>query len=398
MRPHGRLIVAPQCPVAGAANDRIEIEQETPMRIVDVTTTVLSYPHVSPVQDATIPPPGLYAGGYEQLFVHIKSDEGLEGLGIGQASPGVRQVIETGLKDLLIDQDPFNIEKLWSDMFWRVRHYGRKGVAFCALSAVDIGLWDLKAKALGLPLYKLLGPYADSVPLYGSGGWTNYTQEELVAEMVEYVETGIKRVKMKVGKDFGTREREDIERVAAVRKAVGDDVALYVDANNGYYPKQAIYMAKEFERYQVGWFEEPVLADDIKGLAEVRQATSIPVATGEHEFTKYGFRELIAGGGADIVQPDVGRVGGVTEWMKVAHMAQAFNLPVAPHAVQLVHLHLACATPNLKAVEYMNTSLETDRVWYTEFPQQTDGMWSPFPDRPGLGLELDPYAVEKWSV
>ena len=322
----------------------------------------------------------------------------MEGLGIGQASPGVRDVVETTLRRLLIGQDPFNIEKLWNDMFWRVRGFGRKGVAFCALSAVDIGLWDLKAKALGLPLYRLLGPYTESVPVYGSGGWTNMSQDELLAEMSGYVEQGIGHVKMKVGKDFGRSEREDLQRLAAVRRAVGDDVAVYVDANNGYYAKQAIYMAKEFEQFQVGWFEEPVLADDVQGLAEIRQAINIPVATGEHEYTKYGFKELIARGGADIVQPDVGRVGGVTEWMKVAHMAHAFNLPVAPHAVQLVHLHLACATPNLKVVEYLGTSLECDDIWYSEIPAPIDGMWSPFPDRPGLGLELDPAAVERWAV
>ena len=323
------------------------------MKIVDVTTTELFYPDARPVQDATVAPPGPHAGGRGQLFVHLRTDEGVEGLGIGQAAPGARQVIETALKDLLLDQDPFFIEKLWSDMFWRVRGYGRKGIAFCALSAVDIGLWDLKAKALGLPLYRLLGPYTDSVPIYGSGGWTNFTTEEVVAEMVDYVDQGIERVKMKVGKDFGRSEREDLERVAAVREAVGENVALYVDANNGYYAKQAVYMAREFEAYQVGWFEEPVLADDIQGLVDIRRAINIPVASGEHEYTRYGFKELIARGCVDIVQPDVGRVGGVTEWLKVAHMAHAFNLPVAPHAVQLVHLHVACATPNLKVVEYL---------------------------------------------
>ena len=122
-------------------------------------------------------------------------------------------------------------------MFWQVRGYGRKGVAFCALSAVDIGLWDLKAKALGLPLYKLLGPYTDSVPIYGSGGWTNLNQGELIVEMMGYVDQGIKRVKMKVGKDFGTSEREDIERLAAVRRAVGNDVAIYIDAKQRLLPK-----------------------------------------------------------------------------------------------------------------------------------------------------------------
>ena len=178
----------------------------------------------------------------------------------------------------------------------------------------------------------------------------------------------------------------------------GDDVSIYVDANQGYYAKQAIYMANEFEQFQVGWFEEPILADDIQGLAEVRRAVNIPIAAGEQEYTKSGFRELITRGGVGIVQPDVAHVGGVTEWMKVAHLADTFKLPISPHAVQLVHLHTTCATPNLKVMEYTNTALEGDRIWYTEFPQQKDGMWSPDPDKPGLGLELDPDAVAQWAV
>ena len=157
-----------------------------------------------------------------------------------------------------------------------------------------------------MPLYKFLGAYTDSVPVYGSGGWTNFSEQELVKEMTDYVESGIPKVKMKVGKDFGQSEREDIQRVEAVRKAVGDDVAIYIDANNGYYRKQSIYMAKEFEQYQVGWLEEPLIPDDIEGMAEIAKATSIPIATGEHEYTKYGFRELIERGAADIVQPDIG--------------------------------------------------------------------------------------------
>ena len=146
------------------------------------------------------------------------------------------------------------------------------------------------------------------------------------------------------------------------------------------------------------WFEEPVLADDIEGLAAIARAIDIPVATGEHEYTKYGFKELIARGAADIVQPDIGRVGGVTEWMKVAAMAHAFNLPVAPHAVQLVHLHCAIATPNLKVVEYLGSAERNDMFFYTDFPKPVDGMWAPYPDRPGLGLELDPAIVKNHRV
>ncbi|HVB96219.1 MAG TPA: mandelate racemase/muconate lactonizing enzyme family protein [Chloroflexota bacterium] len=368
------------------------------MKITNVTTTALSVPGFRPIQDATIPPPKSNVGNRGGLFVHIHTDEGIQGLGFGTASPAIRSTIESHLKDLLIGEDPFEIEKLWEAMFWRVRGFGRKGIAFCAISSVDVALWDLKAKALGVPLYRLLGPYRDRVPIYGSGGWTNFSEAELVAEQVGYVERGMRSVKMKVGKDFGHSEREDVRRLAAVRKAVGDDVEILIDANNGYYAKQAITMAKEFEQYRVGWFEEPVLADDIDGLAAVARATSIPVATGEHEYTKFGFKDLIARGGADVVQPDVGRVGGITEWLKVAHLAHAFNLPVAPHAVALVHLHLACATPNLRIVEYLGVEDQGYHEFFVDFPQPKDGFWSPFPDRPGLGIELNPITVKKYSV
>ena len=207
----------------------------------------------------------------------------------GGGTTAAREVIERTLKPILLGQNALHIEKLWDDMFWAIRGVGRKGLAFSALSAIDIALWDLKAKYYETPLYRLLGPFTESVPIYGSGGWTHFSQDELVAEQCGYVERGMKAVKMKVGKDFGQSEREDVARLAAVREAVGADVQLFIDANNGYYAKQAIRMARTFEEYDVGWFEEPVLADDIEGLAAVARAIDIPVATGEHEYTKYGF-------------------------------------------------------------------------------------------------------------
>jgi len=365
------------------------------MKITDVTTTYISIPHLGSIKDATIRHP---TPGRSQCFVHIHTDEGLEGLGVCDGGRAAQALINDSLKPILVEQDPLFIEKIWDDMFWRLRGVGRKGLAFAAISGVDTALWDLKAKVFNVPLYQLLGPYTDSVPIYGSGGWTHFSIDELVAEQVGYVERGMKSVKMKVGVDFGRSEREDIERLAAVRAAVGADVEILVDANNGYYAKQAIRMAREFEPYRVGWFEEPVLADDIEGLAAIARAIDIPVATGEHEYSKYGFRELIARGGADIVQPDIGRVGGVTEWIKVAHLAHAFNLPVAPHAFQVIHLHVTCATPNLRIVEYLGVSEEFDKLVYTDFPEPVDGMWSPYPDKPGLGLELNPDAVKQYGA
>ena len=365
------------------------------MKIIDVSTTQVFYPDVEPVKSGTS---GFLTKHSDQLFVHLKTDEGIEGLGIGEASPGTREVVENGLRDILIGRDPFDIGRLWSEMFWRINAYGRTGIALRALSAVDIGLWDLKAKALCQPLYKLLGAYTESVPVYGSGGWTNYTVEELLSSLTKFVEKGFVGVKMKVGKDFGNSEREDIDRVAAVRNAIGDEVALYVDANGAYRAKQAIYLAEEYENYQIGWFEEPVIADDISGLAQVKKSVSIPVATGENEFTRHGFKELISREAVDIVQPDAGRVGGITEWMKIAQLADSFNLQVASHCLQFVHIHLACSTPNFKILESLDVDNKTGEIWYTEVPQLQMGKLSPFPDKPGLGLELDPYSIEKWSV
>lgn len=369
------------------------------MKITDVVTIAVEFPESSHFQDATMFPPKTGAKGRDFLFVKIETDEGIEGLSQANlgASAATRGVIEE-LKSSIIGEDPLNIEQMWFRMFWLVRGYGRKGVAFCAISAIDIALWDLKAKIMSLPLYKLLGPFTDTVPVYGSGGWTNFSEKELVKEQTGWVERGFKSVKLKVGKNFGTAEKEDIKRLAAVRKAVGDDVTIYIDANNGYYAKQAIALAPYFEEYNVGFFEEPVLADDIDGLAAIARATKIPVATGEHEYTKYGFKELLTRGAADILQPDVGRVGGITEWMKVAHMAHGFNLPVANHAQHLISLHMACATPNLFAVEYLGIIEEADKFFYTEIPMPKDGMLSPFPDKPGLGLELKPEVVKKYKI
>jgi L-alanine-DL-glutamate epimerase-like enolase superfamily enzyme len=347
-------------------------------------------------QDSTMPKPG--GGGFPWTFVELETDAGITGISYSEGAGPVRSMIHDQLSDLVVGADPFETEKLWTSMFWRTRGNGRKGVAFQAISAIDNALWDARAKAMGVPLYRLLGPAHDRVEVYGSGGWTHYTVKELVREQSSFVERGFSRTKMKVARDFGRAEKEDVARLAAVRKALGDDVEIYVDANNGYYAKQAIRMAGAFEDHAVGWFEEPVLADDIPGLAAIAKAISIPVATGEHEYTKYGFRDLITAGAADIVQADVGRVGGVTEWMKIAHLAAAFNLPMAPHAYALLHLHPAMATPNLMVVEMLDIELSPMTKWLIDPPRPEGGWWKPDPDRPGNGLELDPRAVKKYAI
>lgn len=364
------------------------------MRITEVRTIELQGPDLPNIADATLNFQN--RDPTRALFVVIETDQGLTGLGMA-ATPAARRVVVDYLREAIIGQDPLETDRLWDEMFWRVRSFGRKGLAFCAISAVDIALWDLKGKTFGLPLYRLLGRVRDRVPVYGSGGFTDLSTDELVKEQVGWLERGLQRVKMKVAKDFGQAETEDLARLRAVREAVGDTTEIYVDANNGYYAKQATGMARRFEEFDVRWFEEPVLADDIPGLAKVARSTHIPIATGEHEYTRYGFRDLITHDAADILQPDVVRVGGITEWMKIAHLAQAFNLPVAPHNAQLVHLHLGCSTPNFLVLEYLATFEVGDRLWYREVPELADGYLAPL-ERPGLGLELDPDAVKRYAV
>ncbi|MDP6668056.1 MAG: mandelate racemase/muconate lactonizing enzyme family protein [Dehalococcoidia bacterium] len=365
------------------------------MKITNIRSTRLFDTASLPFQDSTMPSA---VDGLAWMFVELETDAGITGVAYSEGAGPVRAFMHEQLGDLVIGADPFETEKIWNDMFWRVRGNGRKGAAFQAISTLDNAIWDIKAKALGIPLYRLLGPAHEQIPVYGSGGWTNYTTDQLVKEQSDYAEEGFTATKMKVGMSFGKAEAEDIRRVGAVRKVLGDDHTIYVDANNGYYAKQAIRVAEPLKDLGVAWFEEPVLADDIPGLAQVAGGTTIDVATGEHEYTKYGFRDLIAAGAADILQPDIGRVGGVTEWMKVAHLAAAHNLPVAPHAYSLLHLHPAMATPNIMVVEVLGIERDPFAKYLVDPPAPVNGSWKPDPDKPGNGIELNPHAVEKYRL
>ena len=273
-----------------------------------------------------------------------------------------------------------------------------------AISWIDTGLWDIIGKKLKTPVYKLLGGYRDRVPGYGSGGVLSLSQEELVREQMSWVEEGFKAVKMKVGRrDW----REDIERVKAVRNAIGNNVDLMVDANNGWSVATAIRMVKRFERFDVNWLEEPVIAEDYDGYAQVKAATEVPIAGGESEYTKWGFKELFTRQCIDIVQADVGRVGGITEYMKVGAMAEAFNLPMCPHGAGVVSAHCVAAAPNGVIVEFFdgnrlpNTTIrefqeETGRRFMPNSIRPVNG-WIDLPSVPGMGFDPDLEAIEEYK-
>nr|ADI19368.1 l-alanine-dl-glutamate epimerase and related enzymes of enolase superfamily [uncultured Chloroflexi bacterium HF0500_03M05] len=359
------------------------------MKVTDLRTETYRWPRAKPVRN------GRYIYTHAGLnVVKVYTDEGIVGIGF---SGGVTETEDIGrniaeyLKQVVVDQDPFDTERIWDDM-WQPKLVGRRGITTRVISAIDMALWDIKGKACELPLYKMLGGYTDRVPVYIAGGYYEDDKglDELAVEMKDSVLMGARAIKMKIG---GAPINEDVERVRVVRDTVGDEIKLMVDANCAYRYYEAIDIATKIEKYNISWFEEPVNPDDYKGYKMMAQATSIPVATGENEYTRYGFRDLIENRCAAILQPDALVMGGITEFMKVAAMAQAHDLPIAPHGNQDVHVHLVAAIPNGLTTEYYSGS--TDPMWGKTFKETliVDNGYLHPPNRPGLGIELNEDAL-----
>lgn len=361
------------------------------MKITSVTTEEYSWPRHKPITN------GKHTYTHSGLgLVKIETDEGITGIGLGATGVIGRATVEH-LTPVLIGQDPINVERIWHEL-WIPKLTGRRGLTTRAISAIDIGLWDIRAKVAGLPLYKLLGGYRDSVPTYVAGGYYEEGKglKELAAEMTENVEMGAKGVKIKVG---AVSIREDVERVRVCREAIGPDVKLLLDANCAYRHYEAIQFAKRVEEYDPFWFEEPVAPDDYEGHRRLADATSIPIATGENEYTRYGFRDLIQHQSAAILNADAKILGGVTEFMKVAALAQAHDLDIAPHGSQDIHVHLVAAISNGLILEFYRDSVDPmwGKIYHDTLTLNDDGTVSP-PDVPGIGVdpnyaELEPYRV-----
>jgi D-arabinonate dehydratase len=264
------------------------------------------------------------------------------------------------------------------------------------MSAIDIAMWDAIGKTVKVPLYKLLGGFAERVPAYLAGGY--YVEgkgtEGLVEEMKQKLKAGARFVKMKIG---GAPLAEDVERVRVVRETVGPEVGIMVDANNAFTVLEAIRFARSVEQFDPFWFEEPIHAADYEGLARIKANTSIPIATGENEYSRYGFRDLINAGGVDIVQADANIMGGVTEWKHVASVASARGLEMAPHGSSMLHVHLVAAVSNGMIVEHVITEGKTDRLFDYDIKLDADGMISP-PQKPGIGFEVNEEVVKKYLV
>jgi L-alanine-DL-glutamate epimerase-like enolase superfamily enzyme len=330
------------------------------------------------------------------VTVRIRTPDGVEGMGytytVGQTGgSAVHAMVRDDLAPLLKSADAGRIEEFWEKMWWHLHYVGRGGIASFAMAAVDIALWDLKGKLAGQPLWKLLGGHDPRVKVYAGGIDLQLPLEQLLQKTKANLCRGFRAIKIKAGRE---RLREDIERIAAVRELIGPDIPLMVDANMRWTVEQAIRASHAFAEYGVFWLEEPTIPDDIEGYRVIQTQGPLPLAAGENLHTIYEFQKLLVAGGVAFPEPDVANIGGITSWIKVAHLAEAFNLPVTSHGVHDLHLQLLAAVPNASYLEVHGFSLEK----FMRHPFEISDGFSIASDRPGHGVDLDWELLEAHRV
>ena len=360
------------------------------MRITEVKFLRLRFPGKTPRQRNAILWSGGGAPGMTQLEIH--TDAGL----IGRSIPaGFTEIIERNLAPVIRGENPFFVERIWDKMYRQWRKPVAKGAVIQAMGAVDIAIWDIIGKALGKPVYQVLGGFTERVRVYAAGGYyeEGKSTADLAREMESYVKEGFRAVKMKVG---GEPLGVDVERVRAVREAIGPKIDLLVDANNKWKAYEAIRFGRAVEKYDIFWFEEPVEPDDFKGCAEVRQALDIPIVAGENEFTRWGCRELLEARSADILNLDTVIAGGITEYRKIAALASAYHTPVSPHGNPFMAVHLLASVSNGLIMETYPAIESKYNLALPLFPVQEG--YITVPDKPGLGIDPDPAIVKRYEV
>jgi D-arabinonate dehydratase len=353
-----------------------------------VETTALRFPLTAPITTAL--------STYDHVdatAVTIRTNNGLTGFGItaglgGSASVAIKPYIDTELAPLIIGQDALASARVWERMWSPNKPRMRAGIGVWALSAVDIALWDVVGKAAGLPLHRLLGGFVDEVPVYGSGGWHSLDDDSLIDECQAFAKQGIRAYKYKIG------SHRDMERTELLRNEMGDDFTLFADANQRFTVTQALEVASMLADYGVAWIEEPVLADSTDDLAEVAASSPVPVATGENVYFGWGFREICDRRAAAYLQPDVGRCGGITEFAKIARLAESYNLALSSHLWHELSISLVGASRAGYMVEYAEL-IPPDA--FTRPFEVIDGKIT-VPDTPGHGVELTSEAMTRFAV
>lgn len=363
------------------------------MRIARVACSVYRIPTDRPEADGTFA-----WDATTVLIVEAVADSGLRGLGFSYCAAAAASVVRDELAPAIAGCQVEEVEAAWTAMLRAVRNIGRPGVAATAISAVDIALWDLRGRATGQPLFKLLGGRRSAVPIYGSGGFTSYSEAELAEQLGGWVSQGFTRVKMKVGKDWGTCVDEDVRRVRIAREAVGPQVELFVDANGAYTVRQAITQAQRFAEHGVTYFEEPVSSDHLEQLRFVRERAPMAIAAGEYGYDPWYFRDMLGAGAVDILQADATRCLGITGFLEAARLAHGFAVPFSAHTAPSIHAQAGCAAIEIAHVEYFHDHARIEQLLFDGAPRPSKGELRPDPDRTGLGLELKRADAACWQL
>jgi L-alanine-DL-glutamate epimerase-like enolase superfamily enzyme len=329
---------------------------------------------------------------FELVTVRVRDAHGAEGIGYtyttGRNGGAIHDILRRELPEIAAGDDADRIEQLWRKVWWGLHYGGRGGPAVLALSAFDIALWDLKARRAGMPLWRLLGGYDPRVPCYAGGVDLDLSLKDLLKQADGNLEKGFRAIKMKIGRE---RLAEDIERVAAMRKHLGEGFPLMVDANMKWTADEAIRAARALAPFELVWLEEPIIPDDVAGHARVVRDGGLPIAAGENLRTLWEFKQLIAADGVTYPEPDATNCGGVTPFMKIAHLAEAFNLPVTSHGAHDVAVHLLAACPNRSYLEAHGFGLDR----YIAEPLKVRDGCAIVPERPGHGINFDWEALDR---
>ena len=321
---------------------------------------------------------------------------GIKSLGYTYADLATARLIKEVLIDIVVGRDAMSVPGTWLAMVEAIRNLGRPGIASMAIAAVDIALWDLKARLLQLPLVTLLGAVRDSAAVYGSGGFTSYSREQLQRQLGDWAADGIPRVKMKIGR----RPDDDFSRVANAREAIGPDVELFVDANGAYSRKQALTMAEGFAKLGVTWFEEPVSSDDLDGLHLLRDRApaGMDIAAGEYGYDLWYFRNMLEAEAVDVLQADASRCAGITGFMRVGALVEARSMQLSAHCGPSLHVHPCCALNSFRHLEYFHDHARIEHMFFDGALTPIQGALHPDLTRPGLGLELKRSDAAKYAV
>jgi L-rhamnonate dehydratase len=388
------------------------------MRITEIRTRVLRWrgktvplpPHfcTNPMDLMQLPEGSMQTFTFHGwLVVEVFTDDGHVGLGNAALAPPItKQVIDLYLKPLLIGQNPWDVERLWQHMYRKTMAFGRKGIGMVAISALDIALWDLLGKSAKQPVYRLLGGRTKArIPVYASRLYS-VELNELAAEARRYKDEGYRAMKLRFGwgpADGAAGMQRNLALVKTVRDTVGDTIDVMADAYMGWTLDYAKRMLPLLEPFHLRWLEEPVIPDDIHGYAELKSYGRIPIAGGEHEFTLYGFRDLLEARALDYIQFDTNRVGGITQARKIAALAEAYSVPVIPHAGQMHNYHVVMSSLNSPMAEYfpiVDVEVGNELFWYIfqAEPKAKDGYIDLDDNTPGLGLTLNTSGLERFEV